>query len=350
MKYKRRKDGRYHTSVGTGVYDDLGREKRINVYAYTEEEFLEKLAEAKYEAKHGIFSKEKRKFGDYALLWYSTFKDGNYNYYNIIKNHLTSLSEAYIKDITRTDIQECINKNKGHYDLQRRQRMTINQIMESAIEDGLIDRNPCTRIVIDKKPPTKRHGLTKEGKKMIVQADLPEMEKVFLMILFYTGMRRGEVFALKKTDFDFKGKTIRVEASVSYLGEIGTIKTTKTENGVRTVDLLSHLEKYVKPYIEHHEDEYLFTYDGKLLTRTRARGIWKRIERELKRQGMTEHITPHFLRHSFATDLYYSGIDIKKAQRIMGHADTKMLLDIYTHLDEEKSQSRDKLESQFNIE
>ena len=56
-------------------------------------------------------------------------------------------------------------------------------------------------------------------------------------------------------------------------------------------------------------------------------------------------LTPYVFRHEYATILYYSGIDIKEAARLMGHADIKMILEIYAELDSKKSSATSKLEA-----
>ena len=56
-------------------------------------------------------------------------------------------------------------------------------------------------------------------------------------------------------------------------------------------------------------------------------------------------LTVHIFRHNYATMLYYSGISLKKAAALMGHADTKMIMEVYSHLNEQKEQTETKLNS-----
>ena len=67
---------------------------------------------------------------------YSTY----HGYYNIIKNHLEPILDIRLKELKKSDIQLCINKQEGHYDIQRRIKLTLNQILEAAIDDGLLYR------------------------------------------------------------------------------------------------------------------------------------------------------------------------------------------------------------------
>ena len=69
--------------------------------------------------------------------------------------------------------------------------------------------------------------------------------------------------------------------------------------------------------------------------------FWKGITSKMETEGLTAHI----FRHNYATLLYYSGISPKMAAKIMGHADTTMIMRVYAHLDEEKEGVADKLNS-----
>lgn len=60
-------------------------------------------------------------------------------------------------------------------------------------------------------------------------------------------------------------------------------------------------------------------------------------------------LTAHIFRHNYATMLYYSGISIKKAAALMGHSSTKMIMEVYSHLDEEKEQTLEKLDENIRI-
>lgn len=55
------------------------------------------------------------------------------------------------------------------------------------------------------------------------------------------------------------------------------------------------------------------------------------------------HLTAHVFRHNYCTMLYYSGISLKKAAQLMGHADMKMIMEVYAHLDEQKEMTRKKI-------
>ena len=89
------------------------------------------------------------------------------------------------------------------------------------------------------------------------------------------------------------------------------------------------------------------------MSKTVYRRFWDRIYRKLQTaagyQGVgpnpIDGLTPHIFRHNFATMLYYAGVDVKEAQRILGHSDSRTTIEIYTHLDQEQSKSKNKMEA-----
>ena len=89
--------------------------------------------------------------------------------------------------------------------------------------------------------------------------------------------------------------------------------------------------------------------EGKMMTETAFRRAWQAYENYLRKNvGILldkkdiDHITPHMLRHTYATLLYDAGVDVKNAQRYLGHSDVLTTLRIYTHLSKEKEKVGDK--------
>lgn len=102
--------------------------------------------------------------------------------------------------------------------------------------------------------------------------------------------------------------------------------------------------------------EFLFTMNnGEPITKSSFRKFWDGIIKELQEAAkkidgtsLASDITPHIFRHTYATSLYYAGIDIKTAQYLLGHASIQMTLDVYTHLKRlENSNIADKLNTLF---
>ncbi len=143
-------------------------------------------------------------------------------------------------------------------------------------------------------------------------------DHAMLELLFSTGLRVSEICALNN-DIDLS----RDEMSVRGKGE-----------KVRVVFLSGRAKKLVAEYLKARKDmeEALFV-DGrpKGLHRISPREVQRRIKAYATRAGITNKVTPHVLRHVFATDLLENGADLRSVQALLGHANI-MTTQIYTHV------------------
>ena len=164
---------------------------------------------------------------------------------------------------------------------------------------------------------------------------------MFAYFLLNTGLRKGEALALKYSDLDFDKKTIHVNKTVEWVGNVPNIKNhPKTDAGIRDVPLLDCLIDV----IEHkNSDELLFpNASGELLRNGNFTRLWNKYRQET---GLS--ITPHQLRHAYATILYDANIDIKTAQYILGHANIQTTMDIYTHLSQSRQDTAAEMLNKF---
>jgi integrase/recombinase XerD len=151
-------------------------------------------------------------------------------------------------------------------------------------------------------------------------------DRTMLELLYATGMRVSELISISIED---------VNLEMGYLRCIG--KGSKE----RIVPIGSVAIHYLKNYIEKSRKEILngkelsilfLNSQGKSLTR---QGFWKIIKKYSKRAGIDKTITPHTLRHSFATHLLENGADLRAVQEMLGHADISTT-QIYTHITRNK--------------
>lgn len=342
-KYTKRKDGRFYTLVSTGKNDENGHPIRIPVYGTSSRDLERKVGEIKTDISRGTYANDRGfTFGQYSAIWYeakkgtvkaSTAKD----YRNIVKNHFGKIDDIRMLDLTKTDIQAQINSESSD-EIKRRIVITVKQILESAIDDGLVYKNVARGI---KQPTLNRKEkdiLSDFEKEAIKKCEFTEMEKMFVDILFGCGLRRGEVLALTKKSIDFKRGGISVTHSISY-EEPELIKEPKTKASIRFVPAPRWLMNELKAYIINLDSLYLFHGSvGQIMPQATYKRFWKGIRGKINvAMGGNEHIllttiTPHTFRHNYATMLYYSGVDVKEAQRLLGHSSIRITLDIYTHL------------------
>ncbi|MGI5854828.1 MAG: site-specific integrase [Candidatus Merdivicinus sp.] len=125
-------------------------------------------------------------------------------------------------------------------------------------------------------------------------------------------------------DIDRAAKVIHITKSVYYDNNRPMLKTPKTAAGKRDIILLEKLAEHIP---NGAPEDYLFGWDGALMTQSQFDRSWKAYRTET---GLT--LTPHQLRHAFATILFEAGIDEKDAQELLGHTSLAMTRDIYTHI------------------
>ena len=349
---KKQKNGLYRA----GIKLPDGTTKWLS--AKTVVELEQKKAAVRNDLHLGIYADDKgftvERWGQRWLELYKADKSYStyHGYQNILKNHLTPILDIKLKDLRKSDIQICINNASGHYDIQRRIKLMLNQMLEAAIEDGLVYRNVSKNAHCPKKPPTRKRALTKAERDVIPTLDFTPKEKAFIYLLWYTGMRPEEVRALTVNDIDFKSNLITVNKASAFESNRTELRAPKTEAGNRVIDILEPLRAPLSEYISEVDNLYLFTQkDGSLMSQTSYRRFWSKIYKKINNalggnsSVKATDITPYVFRHEYATILYYSEVDVKEAARLMGHKDTRLILEVYAELDAGKSNSKSKLEA-----
>ena len=164
-------------------------------------------------------------------------------------------------------------------------------------------------------------------------------------LLSYTGMRVGEMLALKWSDIDFKNHTLRIYKT--YYNESNNKKkyeilTPKTEGSIRTIEFNPVLDGLFEEHREfqernkqdyemlYHDDEFIFTTkDGYPQT---IKQISLRLKRLLEKTSIKKNITPHSFRHTHTSLLIEANVHIKEIQERLGHSDINTTMGIYAHM------------------
>ena len=151
-------------------------------------------------------------------------------------------------------------------------------------------------------------------------------DRAMLEVLYATGLRVSELVALKRTD---------LQLDVGYLSAFGKrSKQRIVPLGEAAVAALRHYHATARPQLTRkRQSPYVFlNRSGEGLTR---QGFWKMIKRRAAEAGISRQISPHVLRHSFATHLLDNGADLRSVQAMLGHADISTT-QIYTHVTRER--------------
>lgn len=227
----------------------------------------------------------------------------------------TEMIESYIRAFAKTYAKKTVIT----------QRQIVRQILSKAVRNGDIKFNPAEAVPLPKKlPQKKRHAPAPEQIQKIKDSVHDEFG-LFAFLIYYTGLRRGEAEGLRYEDIDREQKRIHVTRSVYNVSTTPYTKDTKTEAGERRLPLLDALAEV----LPRKKRGYIFSDDGGK-TPTPDWKIQRRYEAYQKRTGV--NVTPHEIRHGYATALHEAGIDFKTAQELLGHAQLSTTMDIYTDI------------------
>lgn len=243
---------------------------------------------------------------------------------NYIKKELGHIPLKYLK---AHHVQKMLNEiQESHTDTTRKVFQITKSILEFAVNNDYCLKNVAKSCTINHFQSKERQILTSEEIKALENSQ--NKYRDFFVFILYTGLRRGEVAALKWSDIDFQNKEIHVSKSMSFVTNQGKLKSTKTGK-IRIIPILNKTYEILK-----HQSigEYVFSKpDGKHLTES---AIDRMHESILKDTGLNFKL--HELRHTFCTILYYAGVSSLNASKIMGHS-LAVMQEIYTHLDKDKS-------------
>ena len=205
--------------------------------------------------------------------------------------------------------------------------------------------NPITKVTCPAGAPAEpREPITEEQQQWI--RETPHRAQRAAMLLLYSGLRRGEATALTWADVDLDDATITVSKGYNFGGK--KTKTPKTPAGTRVVSIPKVLVEYLKT----QQDGCLYVLHnpkGERMTEQGWKQLWKSYMCDLNvkygydgkqnknRPGglpmVIDTFTPHQLRHTFCTLMYFAGVDVLTARDQMGHKDISVTLGIYTALD-----------------
>lgn len=350
---KKRKDGRYAKQVTIGIKD--GKPIKKTVYGTTIKEVEKKHRELMLQVDRGTIVKDNSMtLTELKNEWYNIKIKGKVKQNSELaySSVLTTLDETIgcnqIKNITPYLIESVLNDlqfKQGHGCKADRFLYLTNTIFKYGIQREYIYKNPCIGLSVKHKAKQKR-ALTSEEKELIDNADLPLREQTLLYILRYTGMRRGEVYALSKNDIDRDNMCIQISKTVvDNNGDPYVQNSPKSEAGNRLVPIFLPLAKVLFHYIDSIDSDYLFlNQKGNLCAAQTMRNTLKLI---IKSTGLGTDVTYHTFRHNFISESYMAGVNVKKLQQWVGHSDISTTLNIYTHLSNESLMDGEELNEYY---
>lgn len=375
-KLIKRSDGRYSTQVYIGRGDDRKR-KYKTVYGSTQKEVAAKVEKIRAQLGKGFDLNADDTFGFWCEAFVQKKKTevgvsqanayrGRLHYFTHYNLRTESFNFAQKNEIANEKISSVklwqlqkvldVLAEKNPFTKKPTAKRTLASIRRAvvdvydfAIYNRVTDFNTADALTIYKNAKiSTRRALTKEEQDRI--RTFPHRAQLPAMLAMLAGLRRGEMTALLWSDVDFENNLIHITKSYDFKN--GETKLPKTDAGYRSVPMVSELSDFLKA--QKKTSVFVVTScSGDRMTETAWRAMLTNYLRDLniafgkftepqnkcQPGGVPFVIQPftwHCLRHTFATMLYDAEVDVLTAQKLLGHADTKTTLAIYTHLSAEK--------------
>ena len=353
---RERKDGRWEGRIVVS-YDEKGLPKTKNVTAKTKTECLEKLEKLKAEV--GATVKKctpDMTFGEWMDFWYQTYCKNTLKEYTqetyeqrIYKQIIPKIGHHPLNKVTTGTLEKFYAHLKADGRLTRRERFgpgLANSVIRSihahcraaldkAVAEKLIRQNPAIGCKLPPKKSAEVKILTPEAmQKLLYQAQIEGFYEMFMLDLA-TGLRRGEVLGLQWKDIDFERGTLSVTKQVRYVkGEL-KIAPPKTKASNRSIILPPPILEMLAEYKKTVDSIWLFPSPVKKEDVPREpSSCRKALARILKRAGC-EHVPFHAMRHTFASNAFHYGMDVKTLASTIGHESVETTLNVYAHSSEQ---------------
>jgi integrase len=349
-KYTRGKNGLFHAYVWDGTYDSNGKKHRKNLWSDKSSKDLENKVIAfteKVQMRQNIV-KSNYTFMEYAQRWLIIFKADRAVktrelYERIINRCLTTIGNIPLSGIDLVHIQMVLNNYANKKRTQQLILLTFKQIMNSAVQEHLYPLNSAMDMIHSIKPikykAAEKRTLTEAEAKAVFEADLSDVDRAFLYLIYGCGLRREEALALTADDFDLEKHTVKIDKALAFDEKNHPIlKEPKSVHSYRTLPIPGNtfpaIEKYLHelapftPYLFHNRCSKQMTENG-------FHRMWDRIMAALQKATGTEIVglTPHVFRHNYCSHLCYQipTISIKMIAKLMGDTD-QVVINVYNHI------------------
>lgn len=365
-----------------------GKRKRISARGKTKPEAKSKLEKKIKEAtEYGLTTDPEQStitFEQLATEWlqthkknmkHSAFRSQEYH----IKRFKKYMSQVEVKKITKKMYQNVIDQMDAAgyaYNTIYAAHATAKKIFAQAMAWDVIKNSPADMAVLPKQKLTIEQIENNEIEENYLERDelkkflsivdkegLPSDDIIFTLLAF-TGMRVGELLALKWPDINFETKEISITKTIFNIdGKKDEYKllTPKTKTSIRKITFDEQIAQLFKKHKQKqneqkikirsiwHDENFVITRDdGFPMSPRFVHYRIKRLEKKLNKLGINKKLHPHILRHTHTSMLTEAGVDLRAIMQRLGHTDAKTTLSVYTHITEKlKIDAADKLGDVF---
>ncbi|MBE6893608.1 MAG: site-specific integrase [Ruminococcaceae bacterium] len=247
------------------------------------------------------------------------------------------LGKTRLCDIRCSDVQHLFNNlaEKG-YSLSTIKIVSVlvGGSLQRAVLNGMLKKNPASAAQLPRiTPKNRRTALTKEEQNLFCQYSKQSPLCDFFAVMLRTGLRNGELRGLCFSDIDYEKGLIHVRRTLKYFDGRGYFEDTpKTNSSIRDIPMTPAVLEIIKSRPQN--GKYVFSgKNGMPLGRDKVQSEMDRIILRIQTEGYSfERITPHVLRHTFATRAIEAGMSPQVLKTILGHSSLSMTMDLYSHV------------------
>jgi len=326
-----------------------GQRHQITRTAHSKKEAERVKRELLTRLDNGILSEPKGTLAEYLARWQRDYVAANLSpttacgYQYVIRTHITpAIGNLPLKNLRPETLQKYYAEKLHRLSSTsvRHHHSLLRRAFKQAVQWGLLPRNPADNVSPPRYRKVEMRVLGEDDIHRVLDASNSHYPLFFLAL--YTGLRRGELLALRWQDVDLTMAEINVNRSIIPLpGGKFAFKDTKTAKGRRNVAISPNTCQVLRQHLDAEmalcarfgvkfsNDRLLFChYDGTPLRSNSVSGEWRKLVRKLGLRGVRFHDT----RHTMATAMLRAGVHPKIVQERLGHSSIAVTLDTYSHI------------------
>lgn len=234
--------------------------------------------------------------------------------YSFFINKFLQATNKPIEDLNQDDVKKYLS---SMFDSKSKNTIMLAAASIKFFYQEILNKD-FNQIKMPKKDKILPEVLTKEEVSKLLNSTETKKSKLLLSLLYSSGLRVSELVNLKPGDINFS----------ENIGKVKSGKGSKDRMFIISRELSKDIQHYIKKRPDY---KYLFSKEKSLTTRN----IQKIVKNTKIKAGINKKVTPHTLRHSFATHLLEAGTDIRMIQSLLGHASLNTT-QLYTHISTEE--------------
>ena len=326
---RQRTDGRWEVRLSAGIDYKTGKPRRTSTCCNTRQEAIAVLQQQAHEVRtQGWRDPMSVTLGEWYEYWLDTYmkdtvKQSTYaSYRSYLNKHFCVLGKILLKKLEPHTLQEFYNYKFREEGLSpktlRNYHMALHKCLQQAVKERLLIYNPCDAVTLPSGEKPEISVFTNDQQRALVQASYRHRYGVFIRLDLCTGLRMGELLALKWEDIDFSTAQLHVRRTINRLakyeahdGENKTeivFGTPKTKNSRRTIPLTRTMVDELTRWKKQQEQDKIragdkYTDDGFIVTNEFGHYFEQKTFKDyydrLLKDADIGHFTFHALRHPY---------------------------------------------------